>query len=220
MAGSTSGLNWIAGGAVAAILLPVLTIGIGLPFWLALVASVAAGGGLGIVLTAPRPFARLEASGVARAKIELARELLDDAEPLLRRIEEATRSIRDAGVAERARHLANVGRDILGAIAEDPLRIDRVRRILTYYMPRAAEMAEAYARLERSAAPDLARLAATGGLILRLDAAFTQYAAILQAGDLDKLDIELKLLKSSLDDDLGPQDPQANPADAASRRSA
>jgi len=28
------------------------------------------------------------------------------------------------------------------------------------------------------------------------------------------------LLKSSLDDDLGPQDPQANPADAVSRRSA
>ena len=42
-----------------------------------------------------------------------------------------------------------------------------------------------------------------GGL-RRLDAAFTQYAANLQDADLDRLDIELKLLKSSLDEDIGP----------------
>jgi len=35
-------------------------------------------------------------------------------------------------------------------------------------------------------------------------ALFTGYAASLQGADLDKLDIELKLLKSSLDEDLGP----------------
>jgi 5-bromo-4-chloroindolyl phosphate hydrolysis protein len=220
MARPTSGLNWIAGGAVAAILLPALAIGIGLPFWLVLVAGAVAGGGVAMALTPPKPFEQLEASGVARAKIELARELLDDAEPMLRRLEEAIKTIRNAGTRDRARHLANIGHDILGAIKEDPLRIDRVRRFLTYYLPRAAEMAEAYARLERSAAPDLARLAATGGLIERLDTAFTQYAANLQSGDLDKLDIELKLLKSSLDDDLGPQNPQASPTDAASKRSA
>lgn len=220
MARPMSGLNWIAGGAVAAMLLPALAIGVGLPFWLALAASVGAGGGVAMVLTRPKPFEQLEASGVARAKLELARELLDDAEPILRRIEEATQTIRNAIVRDRARHLANVGHDILGVVREDPLRIDRVRRFLTYYMPRAAEMTEAYARLERSAAPDLARLAATGGLIDRLDTAFTQYAANLHSGDLDKLDIELKLLKSSLDDDLGPQNPQASPTDAASKRSA
>jgi 5-bromo-4-chloroindolyl phosphate hydrolysis protein len=219
MARPSSGLNWIAGGAVAAILLPALAIGIGLPFWLALAASAAAGAGVGVMLTTPARFEGLETSGLARAKIELARELLDDAEPLLQRIEEAAGSIRDAAVADQTRHLAHIGRDILRAIEEEPMRIDTVRRFLTYYMPRAAEMAEAYVRLERSAAPDLARLAATRGLIDRLDTAFTHYAANLQGGDLGKLDIELRLLKESLDADLGPQHPQPS-QDAASKRSA
>jgi 5-bromo-4-chloroindolyl phosphate hydrolysis protein len=220
MARPSSGLNWIAGGAVAAILLPALALGVGLPFWLALAASAVAGWGVGVMLTPPRLFEALEASGLARAKLELARELLDDAEPLLRRIEEAATSIRNAAVGDRARHLALVGRDIFRAIEEDPMRIDIVRRFLTYYMPRAAEMAEAYARLERNAAPDLARLAATGSLIDRLDTAFTHYAASLQGGDLGKLDIELRLLKESLDADLGPQHPQTQSRDPASERSA
>ena len=70
--------------------------------------------------------------------------------------------------------------------------------------PIAEEIAEAYGSLERSPVQDAARLGATGELIDRLDAAFTRYAANLQEADLDKLDIELKLLKSSLDEDLGP----------------
>jgi 5-bromo-4-chloroindolyl phosphate hydrolysis protein len=213
MARRSSGLNWIAGGAVAAALLPVLAIGARLPFWLALAASAFAGSGAGLLLT-PQPFRRLDASGrlqaggILGAKLELARELLDDAEPPLQRIDKAAASIRNAAVLNRARHLAQVGRAILRAIEEEPLRIDAVRRFLTYYLPRAAEMTEAYARLERSAAPDAARLAAAGGMIDRLDAAFTHYAATLQSGDLGKLDIELRLLKQALDADLGPQPPQ------------
>jgi hypothetical protein len=82
-----------------------------------------------------------------------------------------------------------------------------VRRFLTYYLPRAAEIAEAYRALETSTVPDTTRLAATGDMIDRLDVAFTRYAANLQDADLDKLDIELKLLKSSLDEDLGPAQP-------------
>ncbi|TAI64566.1 5-bromo-4-chloroindolyl phosphate hydrolysis family protein, partial [Bradyrhizobium sp. Leo170] len=127
-----------------------------------------------------------------------------EAEPLTERMETAAAAIRTRAVAERVRHLVKIARDIFAAIERDPLRIDRVRRFLTYYLPRAAEITEAYASLERSAVPDAARLAATGELIERLDAAFTRYAANLQDADLDRLDIELKLLKSSLDEDIGP----------------
>jgi 5-bromo-4-chloroindolyl phosphate hydrolysis protein len=105
-----------------------------------------------------------------------------------------------------------IARDIFAEIERDPLRLDRVRRFLTYYLPRAAEIAEAYRALEKSAVPDTARLAATGEMIERLDGAFTRYAANLRDADLDKLDIELKLLKSSLDEDIGPT-PPATPVD-------
>ncbi|MDI4234793.1 5-bromo-4-chloroindolyl phosphate hydrolysis family protein [Bradyrhizobium sp. Arg237L] len=204
MAAAPSGLGWIAGGAAAAILLPSLAIGVGMPFWIALLVSVLAGGGVVAVMAPRRRFAELDASGAARGRIEFARELLTEAEPLTERMETTAAAIRTRAVAERVRHLVKIARDIFAAIERDPLRIDRVRRFLTYYLPRAAEITEAYASLERSAVPDAARLAATGELIERLDAAFTRYAANLQDADLDRLDIELKLLKSSLDEDIGP----------------
>lgn len=210
-------MNWIAGGAAAAILLPLLAIGVGMPFWAAGLISVAAGGGV-VALMAPRKrFEALDSSGAARGKIEFARDLLTEAEPLAIRLEVAVSTIGTKKVAERVRHLARTSREIFAGVEEDPLRIDRVRRFLTYYLPRAADLAEAYAVLEKSSNRDTTRLAATGDLIDRLDTAFTHYATNLQEADLGNLDIELKLLKSSLDEDLGPSAPSA-PSDTDKRR--
>jgi 5-bromo-4-chloroindolyl phosphate hydrolysis protein len=204
MPGLPSGNDWIAGTAATAVLLPLLAIGVAMPFWIACVVSIMAGAGVVAVLAPAKRFAKLDASGAARGKIEFARELLTDAEPLAARMAAAAAAIRAAKVAERVRHLVGLARDIFAAIEKDPLRVDRVRRFLTYYLPRAAEIADAYGSLERSPLPDSARIAATGELIDRLDTAFTRYAASLQDADLDTLDIELKLLKRSLDEDLGP----------------
>ena len=61
-----SGLNWLAGGAAGAILVPVLAVGVGIPFVLACSAGILAGGGV-VLLLAPRtPFRALDASGVAQ----------------------------------------------------------------------------------------------------------------------------------------------------------
>jgi 5-bromo-4-chloroindolyl phosphate hydrolysis protein len=207
MPAAPSGLDWIAGGAAAAILLPVLAIGVGMPFWIACIISALAGGGIVAVMAPRKLFAQLDASGVERGKIEFVRELLTEAEPLTERMEAAAARIQARPVAERVRHLVKIAGDIFAAIERDPLRIDRVRRFITYYLPRAAEIAEAYGSVERSAIPDARRLAATGEAIDRLDVAFTRYAANLQEADLDKLDIELKLLKSSLNEDIGPTPP-------------
>jgi 5-bromo-4-chloroindolyl phosphate hydrolysis protein len=204
MAAAPSGTDWIAGGVAAAILLPLLVIGVGMPFWIALVVSATAGGGIVAVMAPRKKFAELDASGAARGRIEFARELLTESEPLAGRMEDAAAEIGTQGTAERVRHLVRIARDIFAAIERDPLRIDRVKRFLAYYLPRAAEITEAYLALEKSTVPDAARLAATGELIDRLDTAFTRYAASLQDADLDKLDIELKLLKRSLDEDIGP----------------
>jgi 5-bromo-4-chloroindolyl phosphate hydrolysis protein len=199
-----SGIDWIVGAVATAVLLPLLAIGAGMPFWLAGLISMLAGAGTVAIFAPKKLFAQLDASGAARGKIEFARELLTSAEPMAGRMEAAAKSIRSREVAERVRHLVGTARDIFTAIEKDPLRIDRVRRFLSYYLPRAAEIAEAYGSLERSLVPNQTRIAATGELIDRLDLAFTRYAASLQDADLDTLDIELKLLKSSLDEDLGP----------------
>jgi hypothetical protein len=64
-------------------------------------------------------------------------------------------------------------------------------------------MAEAYQNLEGSPRVEATRLNQTEEIIARLDTAFTEHAANLHVAELDKLDIELKLLKQSLDEDLG-----------------
>ena len=212
-------MNWIAGGAAAAVALPLLAIGVGMPFWIAGVLSATAGGGLVFLLSPRKMFERLDASGAAQGKIEFARDLLTEAEPYAVRLEIAVNSIRTAAVSERIRHLAAMSRQIFAAIESDPLRIDRVRRFLTYYLPRAADIAEAYAVLETSGKRDTTRITATGETIDRLDDAFTHYAANLQEADLGNLDIELKLLKSSLDEDLGPP-PQGTAVPGPGKRSA
>ena len=217
MPSASSGTNWLAGGAAAAVLVTLLAIGTGMPFWLACLIGTAAGTGIGAVLTPRSTFPRLDASGAARGKIAFARELLTEAEPSVKQLEATAKAIRARKVADQVRHLAGVARSIFAAIEKDPLRLDRVRRFLTYYLPRAAEIAEAYASLEASPLPDGVRMTSTGELIDRLDVAFTRYAAGLQDADLDKLDIELKLLKSSLDEDLG-MAPPPTPLDQGNRR--
>ena len=211
-----SGLNWLAGGAAGAVVVPVLALGVGVPFVVACAAGVLAGGGLVLLFAPGTRFKALDASGVAKGKIEFARELLTEADPFVVQLEAAGKGIRAKTVAERVRHLATVARGIFDALEKDPLRIDRVRRFLTYYLPRAAEMAEAYQSLEGSPRVEAARLGRTGEIIDRLDAAFTEYAANLHLAELDKLDIELKLLKRALDEDLG----STAAVDAASQRSA
>ena len=94
MPSAPSGMNWIAGGAAAAILLPLLAIGVGMPFWIAGIVSATAGGGLVILFSPRKLFERLDASGAAQGKIEFARDLLTDAEPFAVRLEIAVNSIR------------------------------------------------------------------------------------------------------------------------------
>jgi len=202
--GTPSGLNWVIGGLIAALLLPGLAIGLDVPFWLAIGIAAVAGAG-GALLLAPRPrFDGLDANALGRGRIDLARELLDQAEPLVERMRTAADAIRAEAVRARVGHLTDAAGGILTAIEKDPLKLDRARRFLTYYLPSAVEMVEGYGLLEQKRVPDTARLQETGAMLDRLDVAFSTYSDGMMNGDLDRLDIELKLLKSALDEDLGP----------------
>lgn len=207
--GRDTGMNWLAGGAAAAILVPGLALGLGLPFWLALVVSGGACAGIVLALAPKARFEGLEGRGIARSKIELASELIEAAEPEVERLTAVAKTIRSRPVADRVEHLGRVADSILRAVETDPLKVDRVRRFITYYLPRAGEMAESYQLLETRPTPDTQRLASTGAIIDRLAVAFTRYADHIVDADLDTLDIELKLLQSALDDDLDRLQPKA-----------
>lgn len=211
-----AGWNWLFGGAAAAVAMPALAIGLGAPFWISLLAALLAGGGVTFALTPRTRLDRLDASGLSQAKIAFARDLLADADGLTRRISTAANAISDTRASQRFRHLAEAGHAILDTITEDPLKIDRARRFITYYLPRAAELAEGFVLVEKLKTPDPQRRENMNELINRLDIAFTRYADNLHDADLDRLDIEMKLLKSSLDDELGPM--ETRPANGTDNR--
>ncbi len=71
MPSAWSGMNWIAGGAAAAVLLPLLAVGVGMPFWIAGLISAATGGGLVVLLSPRRLFEGLDASGPRAARSSL-----------------------------------------------------------------------------------------------------------------------------------------------------
>ncbi len=199
-----SGLAWLAGGAVTALLIPVLVLAIGVTFWLAIAIALAAGAG-GLLLLAPRrPFEGLNAERIGRGKLEFARELLADANPSVHSLHEAAKAIRAPAVRTRVEHLASQAERIIDAIEKDPLKIDPARRFFTYYLPRGVEMADGYRLLEQKPLPDPTRLQETSDLLDRLDMAFGQYGDALFSADMARLDLELKLLRASLDEDLGP----------------
>lgn len=195
-------LNWIISGLVAAILIPLLAF-VGMPFWLAAIVGVVAFLGLLVLLSPRRLFEGLNVGAIGKDKIAFARELLDDAMPAATRLQQAGSRIGDKAVHDRVLHLAAICRDVFAKLEQNPASAGAVRRFLSYYVPRAAEVAEGYAVLEDKHAPDPAKLAEIGGVIEKLEGAFVHYADSLADTELGSLDIDLKLIQASLKEDLG-----------------
>ena len=82
-------------------------------------------------------------------------------------------------------------------------RLAAVQRLLTYYLPRTAEIAAAYLDLRSRKAPDAERLAAIQDVLAKMEAAFQHFAGKLADDDLRGLDADLKLIDAALKEDLG-----------------
>ena len=195
--------NWIAAGIVTAVLIPLLVFGIGLPFAVAASAAVIVFTGLVFFLAPRRLFEGIDVSKVARGRLDLARKVLSGAEPAVDRLKEVAQRISNTAVAGRVDRLAATARTIIAGVEADPNRLASVQRFLTYYLPQSGELAESYAVLEQKRAPDPARMAEAEELIGKLDEAFSHYADTLLESDLGDLDVQLRLLQSSLKEDMG-----------------
>lgn len=195
-------LNWVVGGIVAAVLVPVLS-WLGLPFWLAAAIAAVAFAGLVVLLAPRRLFEGIDVDAFGSDKVAFARELLAEALPAAERIRSAAAEIEDEAVRARVAHLAEIAQDVIAKIEADPASAATVRRFLSYYVPRAAEIAEGYGVLANRRAPDAARLAEVGAVIGKLEGAFVHYADSLTDRELSGLDVDLRLIQSSLKEDLG-----------------
>lgn len=194
--------NWLVAGIAAVILVPGLTFGLDVPFLVSGVIGAVVFAGIVLVLSPRRLFEGLDARRIGSGRVEFARTLLADAVPAAERLETASERLKDKGVAEKVRHLAEISQDVFAKVEANPERASSVRRFLSYYLPRAAEVAEGYLVLEAKRAPEPARLAEVKDMIGKLEEAFVHYADGLTEADLGTLDTDLRLINASLKEDM------------------
>lgn len=195
-------LNWIISGIIAAVLLPSLNY-FGMPFPVAIVVALLAFAGLVILLSPRRLFEGLDVQPFGRNNIAFVTELLETAMPQADRLRDAASRIKDKTVKENVRHLESIARDVFDKVEANPGHANTVRRFLSYYLPRSAEISEGYASLESQRSPDPEKLAEVGGMVAKLDEAFVHYADSLLERELGTLDTDLRLIQASLKEDLG-----------------
>jgi 5-bromo-4-chloroindolyl phosphate hydrolysis protein len=195
--------NWIVAGVVAAWLIPALSFLGGMPFWIAAVVGGVVFAGLVLVLAPRRLFDGVNVQALGRGSVAFANDLLREAMPAAERLRIAAKGINDKDVAGKVRHLAEISADVFAKIEASPQRAATVRRFLSYYIPRAAEVAEGYAAIETKRAPDLVKLAEVRSVIGKLEEAFVHYSDSLVDDDLGALDTDIRLIQASLKEDLG-----------------
>ena len=190
-------------GAGAAIALPLLALALKLPLWLAAVVALAVFGGLWLVLRPSGASASgLTDEAVLDARTQTARELLADGTAALGRLQAALKAIKDAPMRTEVTNLANTGAKVLKDVRADPGRAMAVRRLLTFYLPNAAGLAEGWLALESHARPSNERIDQTRSTMHALGQAFAKFADDVAEPQLQELDLDLKVLNDALKADL------------------
>ena len=190
-------LAGLAGGLFA----PAATFGFGLPLWVSIPGAALVFFGVRLVAAPRRLFEGLDLQEADLANVDLARDVLSAAGDHLARLRAAARATASVPVRASLDRLATIAARVMADVEQKPRRLNSVRRLLTYYLPSAARLAEGYRVLEASTAPDEARLRATAGMIGQLDGVFARHADRLTEEEVDGLDVELRLLENSIRED-------------------
>jgi 5-bromo-4-chloroindolyl phosphate hydrolysis protein len=141
---------------------------------------------------------------VAKAPLDpVVRHVLDGAAPDIERLEGARAKIRTSGVSRQLERLTMLVRAAATELESRPDRVGASHRLFTYYLPRAAEIAETYARLEAAPIPDPERLLSIETTLGAMETAFRHFSDEVVAEDMRVLDIDLKALNDAINEDLG-----------------
>ena len=186
-----------AAGAV----LPLGTLVVGMPIWID--APVAGGVGLGlyfVLRSGKQP--TLDEQALNDARAQTGRSLLPDATASLDRMKQTLGQIRDPAVRGQVAELVTTGRKVVDQVRADPTRAMAVRRLLTFYLPNAASLAEGWVALEGRALPSPERMTQTGQTLRSLNQAFAKFSDDMAEPQMQTLDVDLKVVNDALKSDL------------------
>ena len=197
------GLRYAVAALAAAIVLPVLVFALSQPLWIGLAAALLVFVGLALFAAVQRPRARARALKLAQGQRAVIDAVMADARPALDVLARVAAETPKTIVRDRIESLHAIATDVVTAVEAEPERLGAVQRLLTYYLPRAAEIASAYSELRQRKTPDSERMAAIQDVLAKMEQAFQHYAGKLIDDDLRSLDADLKLIDAALKEDLG-----------------
>jgi 5-bromo-4-chloroindolyl phosphate hydrolysis protein len=153
----------------------------------------------------PRPvIAPPEVDGreLARSQRELIQGVLDDAAGHMRKLDNVARELdrRDASAAELCRRLVRTTDRLSDTIAEAPSKFPVAQRLFIYHLPKAVYVAETLAALPEQTPAKRAEEARH--VLTRLDMFFEKTLLDMSEVDAAEMDLEMRLINQSLDEDL------------------
>ena len=200
----TSGGAATIAGVVAALIPPPLVLAGGIPAFLAVMIAFAVFVALFLLLKpkARRAPGRLDEGAISDHRRGTAGDLLREGEAALERLRAAPRRIHDQLMREEIRLLTMKADRVMREVRNDPDKVMAVRRLLTFYLPNAASVAEGWRALENKSEPSPERVRETRQTMAQLNDAFTRFADDLHEPQLQTLDLDLKVLNDALRQDL------------------
>ena len=133
----------------------------------------------------------------ARDLGEHARTTLVEADRSIAAIELASRNIRQTELSTRLRRIAELARDILNRLAEDPRDLRRARTFLNVHLDGVQRVVETYAKThQRITAPELNERLRRA--LITVEDVFRAQQQRLLDSDLDDLDIQIDVLTQQL----------------------
>jgi hypothetical protein len=147
--------------------------------------------------------ARARANGEAlpepEAPPKLHQAVIEDAKASLVRLEAAA-SVADGDLGQRLRNMVACVKEVEMGLRENPSKLSDVQRLFIYYLPATADLLGARGAVAGGGDP--ARLAEIDAMIGKLDLAYTDFASRLRGHDARSLEIDMRLLDQSLDDEF------------------
>lgn len=198
----TRGSAILIAGCAAAAVLPATAFGLNLPLWLDAAASLGVFSGVYLLSRRPAPAGGLDPDAVAEAQSQTARSLVGEAAAALDRLKRAGGAVRDPAMRDQIAALARTGEQVVAGVRADPAKAMPVRRLLTFYLPTAASLAEGWRALEAQRTPAADRASQTRETMCALNKAFAQFADEMTAPQMQTLDLDLKVLNDALKSDL------------------
>lgn len=183
----------------AAVVLGFLVFEFRVAFPLAALVTVVGFVALAALLT-PTPDPPTQTSELTRAA--LAGPLLHQAAHDLERLLAARMAITDAATRTRLESLAGKAEHILHEISDHPDRLADAQRLLTYYLPRAADLAAHVAACDQRGRASEETAEAARAMLIRLENAFSASEKAIAAHDDKAISIDLKLLEDALREDF------------------